>query len=65
MLTRNSRKVRTVVAGAALLIASVAVGVAQSPNPFGQPSADKPQPGAAITAAPGSRAQGWLTQGRS
>jgi gamma-glutamyltranspeptidase/glutathione hydrolase len=53
------------VAGATLLIASVTVGVAQSPNPFGRPSADKPQPGAGITAAPGSRAQGWLEQGRS
>ena len=58
-------QLRTVVAGAALLIASVAVGIAQSPNPFGLPSADKPQPGAGIAAAPGSRAQGWLEQGRS
>ena len=59
------RHVRTVVVGFALLAASVAVGIAQSPNPFGRPSADKPQPGAGIAAAPGSRAQGWLTQGRS
>ena len=44
-------QLRTVVAGAALLIASVAVGIAQSPNPFGLPSADKPQPGAGIAAA--------------
>ena len=65
MINRNRRQVRTVVAGAALLAVSVAVGDAQSPNPFGRPSADKPQPGAAINAAPGSRAQGWLTQGRS
>src|SRR5688572_18838886 len=65
MITRNSRQVRTVVAGAALLLATVAVGDAQSPNPFGRPSADKPQPGAGISAASGSRAQGWLTQGRS
>ena len=63
MLTRNRQ--RNLVAGATLLIATVTVGVAQSPNPFGHPSADKPQPGAGITAAPGSRAQGWLTQGRS
>ena len=63
MLTRNRQ--RNLVAGATLLIASVTVGLAQSPNPFGRPSADKPQPGAGITAAPGSRAQGWLTQGRS
>ena len=65
MITRNRHQVRTIVAGAALLVASVAVGIAQSPNPFGRPSADKPQPGAGIAAAPGSRAQGWLTQGRS
>jgi gamma-glutamyltranspeptidase/glutathione hydrolase len=69
MITRNNRggrhQVRTIVAGAALLVAWVAVGIAQSPNPFGRPSADKPQPGAGITAVPGSRAQGWLAQGRS
>ncbi len=40
-------------------------GRAQSPNPFGQPSADTPQPAAEIKAVPGSRAQGWLAQGRS
>src|SRR3982751_3283573 len=38
---------------------------AQSANPFGIPSADQPQPGVAIKAVPGSRAQGWLSQGRS
>ena len=38
---------------------------AQSPTPFGVPSAEQPQPGAAIKAVPGSRAQGWLAQGRS
>jgi gamma-glutamyltranspeptidase/glutathione hydrolase len=43
----------------------VGSGHAQSPNPFGIPSADKPQPAAGIQAAPGSRAQGWLSQGRS
>jgi len=42
-----------------------AVGVAQSRNPFGQSSTDRPQPAAEITAVPGSRAQGWLGQGRS
>src|SRR5207245_1262963 len=40
-------------------------GAAQSPNAFGVPSTDKPQPGTAIKAVPGSRAQGWLAQGRS
>ena len=65
MSTRNRHHARTVVAGAALLVAWVAAGIAQSPNPFGRPSADKPQPAAGINAAPGSRAQGWLDQGRS
>jgi hypothetical protein len=38
---------------------------AQSPTPFGIPSADQPTPASAIPAVPGSRAQGWLAQGRS
>ena len=42
-----------------------ATGSAQSPNTFGTPSAGTPQPGAGITTVPGSRAQGWLAQGRS
>jgi len=50
--------------GAALAV-WVARGTAQSPNAFGKPSADKPQPSAGIPAVPGSRAQGWLGQGRS
>src|SRR5262245_54708289 len=41
------------------------VAEGQSKNPFGVPSADTPQPGGAIKAVPGSRAQGWLDQGRS
>jgi gamma-glutamyltranspeptidase/glutathione hydrolase len=47
------------------LAATLATPIAQSQNPFGVPSADQPQPGAAIKAVPGSRAQGWLSQGRS
>src|SRR5262245_3652200 len=47
------------------LIASLATPGAQSPNAFGVPSADVPQPGATVKAVPGSRAQGWLSQGRS
>ncbi len=43
----------------------VLVGAAQSPTPFGIPSADTPTPTAGIRAVPGSRAQGWLAQGRS
>ena len=58
-------------ARAAVLVAAVCVaawaatGAAQSSNPFGVPSADKPAPTSAIDAVPGSRAQGWLAQGRS
>src|SRR6186997_978888 len=47
------------------LVAALATPIAQSQNAFGVPSAEQPQPGAAITAVPGSRAQGWLSQGRS
>jgi gamma-glutamyltranspeptidase/glutathione hydrolase len=46
-------------------VATLAPSAAQSPNAFGVPSAEQPQPGAAIKAVPGSRAQGWLAQGRS
>ena len=42
-----------------------AAAVAQSPTPFGIPSADQPAPSATIDAVSGSRAQGWLAQGRS
>jgi gamma-glutamyltranspeptidase/glutathione hydrolase len=42
-----------------------ATGRAQSPHPFGTPSATVPQPASTIDAVPGSRAQGWLEQGRS
>jgi gamma-glutamyltranspeptidase/glutathione hydrolase len=40
-------------------------GTAQSPHPFGTPTSDAPTPGATIKAVQGSRAQGWLGQGRS
>ena len=40
-------------------------GDAQSPNAFGVPSQGKPAPTSDIKAVPGSRAQGWLAQGRS
>jgi len=42
-----------------------ATGSAQSPTPFGTPTAAVPQPGSTVKAVPGSRAQGWLAQGRS
>ncbi|MFB3853743.1 MAG: gamma-glutamyltransferase family protein [Vicinamibacterales bacterium] len=47
------------------LVALTATLFAQSPNPFGTPSGGNPQPGAGIAPASGSRAQGWLSQGRS
>jgi gamma-glutamyltranspeptidase/glutathione hydrolase len=51
------------VAAVALPLASPLA--AQSANPFGIPTADAPNPAANIAAMPGSRAQGWLGQGRS
>src|SRR6476659_4394744 len=42
-----------------------ATGSAQSPTAFGTPTSQNPQPGATVNAVPGSRAQGWLAQGRS
>src|SRR4030095_6767086 len=49
-----------------IIIALCTAGTAgQSKNPFGVPSAETPQPASTIKAAPGSRAQGWLQQGRS
>ena len=58
---------RVAAIAAVLLVASATLTTssAQSPHAFGVPSADQPQPGAAIKAVPGSRAQGWLSQGRS
>jgi gamma-glutamyltranspeptidase/glutathione hydrolase len=40
-------------------------GLAQSTHPFGIPSSAQTQPTGAINAVAGSRAQGWLAQGRS
>jgi gamma-glutamyltranspeptidase/glutathione hydrolase len=58
------RRVKSVVVAA--LAVSAALGLAaQSPTPFGTPTTDQPTPGAGIPAVPGSRAQGWLGQGRS
>ena len=39
--------------------------LAQSPNAFGIPTAEVPNPAAVIAAAPGARGQGWQAQGRS
>lgn len=46
-----------------LLLSGAAI--AQSPNPFGIPTEESPMPAANVVAAGGSRAQGWLGQGRS
>jgi len=64
MLT-SSRPALAAAAIVAGLVATLATPMAQSQNAFGVPSAEQPQPGAAIKAVPGSRAQGWLSQGRS
>src|SRR5262249_27162641 len=62
----GATRLRNGLAVAALAAASwAATGIAQSPTPFGVPTADKPIPGADIKAVRGSRAQGWLDQGRS
>ena len=62
MKRRTALVSAAVVGGWAIMLAT---GTAQSPNAFGVPSAEQPSPGAAIKAVPGSRAQGWLAQGRS
>jgi gamma-glutamyltranspeptidase/glutathione hydrolase len=54
----------------ALLTAALAAGwaisgAAQSPNAFGTPTSDVPNPADTINAVGGLRAQGWLLQGRS
>src|SRR5260370_28707124 len=59
-----TRRAGALVAALAVTVCA-ATGIAQSPNAFGIPSADKPTPGASVKAVRGSRAQGWLDQGRS
>ncbi|MEL7047252.1 MAG: gamma-glutamyltransferase, partial [Pseudomonadota bacterium] len=56
---------RMTISGLVLALAVSSGAHGQSSNPFGIPTADNPQPAARIAAAPGSRAQGWLRQGRS
>ncbi|MDH7943845.1 gamma-glutamyltransferase [Pseudohongiella sp. SYSU M77423] len=54
-----------------LLLVSIISGLspetslAQSPNAFGAPTETVAAPSAMVSAVPGSRAQGWLSQGRS
>jgi len=52
-------------AGVVVGIATLTTPSAQSPHAFGVPTTDQPQPASAINAVTGSRAQGWLAQGRS
>ena len=57
---------RMTVALGIVIGASTVLGLAaQSPTPFGIPTADQPVPASTIPAVPGSRAQGWMAQGRS
>src|SRR5262245_9907880 len=63
-IRRAARRRLSVIVVAAVAAWVVGAG-AQSKTPFGSPTADQPQPGSAIKAVPGSRAQGWLSQGRS
>ena len=56
---------RPVVLLATLALAIWAHRRRASPTPFGIPTTARPQPAADIDAVPGSRAQGWLAQGRS
>ncbi len=65
-MTFRSRCPQIVVPVVVVGVASfLATGLAQSPNPFGIPTDAEPTPSAVIDAAPGSRAQGWRSQGRS
>ena len=47
------------------LASATSYRAAQSPNAFGIPTPGKPAPTASIPAVAGSRAEGWLAQGRS
>src|SRR5947208_669739 len=64
-MINTSARNRGWIAIVAVLAAWALRAAAQSPNAFGTPTTDKPQPSADIRAVPGSRAQGWLAQGRS
>src|SRR5688572_22397823 len=61
----NRRSMRPIFLITAAVAISVTSGTAQSPNPFGIPTAEQPTPSATIDAVAGSRAQGWGAQGRS
>src|SRR5688572_9359525 len=58
MVSRHSFAVLTVLIWPGL-------SLAQSPNAFGIPTANTPQPASTINPVSGTRAQGWPAQGRS
>ena len=62
---RLSRLVRLMPLVALTLAGWAITGIAQSPTPFGIPNPGTAAPTAGIAAVSGSRAQGWLAQGRS
>jgi len=62
---KSSRRIALSVALLILVGFAPTTHTAQSPNAFGIPTAGNPSPTAAIPAVPGTRAQGWLAQGRS
>lgn len=59
------RKRRILLTLSTVVLISPCALVGQSPNAFGAPSPDNPNPSASIAAVPGARAQGWQAQGRS
>ena len=59
------RALAFVIPATAIAALWITTGSAQSPNAFGMPSPQIPNPAETINAVPGSRAQGWLGQGRS
>jgi gamma-glutamyltranspeptidase/glutathione hydrolase len=56
---------RSVLAVAGAIALGTLTATAQSPNAFGVPSRERPDPTAGLDAVPGTRASGWLAQGRS
>ncbi len=63
---RQGGRIRLAIAIGVVSVAAWGTPVmAQSPNAFGAPTAERPSPAADIEATAGSRAQGWRGQGRS
>jgi gamma-glutamyltranspeptidase / glutathione hydrolase len=62
---KSPHRVSLIIGVLAVMTLALSSKTAQSPNAFGIPTPANPQPTAAINAVPGTRAQGWLAQGRS